>query len=75
MNLSSYTEMLFDSWTTPDVCECNMCDKVIHPEYDDSFKSQYNEKLQFCCQDCADKWDEENGWEWDEEYEEEDDAA
>jgi len=75
MNLASYTERLFDAWTAPVIGECETCSRCMHPDYDECFESLYDKELEFCSQECADEWDEENGWEYEQDYEEENDAA
>lgn len=52
------TLRMIDSIYTPQVCSCVVCDQCFYE--DDSIKSEYKEKLDFCSSECRDNWNDEN---------------
>lgn len=63
-SVCSYEPAVLDYWVSI-MSECKWCDVDI---YDDMklYQSKHDEKKLFCCATCAAKWDEENGWEYNE---------
>lgn len=58
------THRMIDEMYGPKPIECTMCEEYFSS--DDALATKYNPKLDFCSDDCVDRWEEEFAHEYEE---------
>jgi hypothetical protein len=61
------TARMLDDMSAPRDVECAMCKEYFCEE--EALETKYTPKAMFCCEACLKSWEEEYGWEYEEEME------